>query len=163
MTPCLAAVYPAAPWLMVSKVVLTDLNPAAELVMTIAPPSPCSEHRGQCSLDREVDALEVDVDRVDERGDVEPLRSRGRENPGIGQHEVDPAELGNTVGDDLLQPAEVAHIRLLGDDAPAGFLDEVDGLVEVLAGRHRVRDAVDLSAQIDGDHVGALLGEPDRV
>ena len=40
MTPCLAAVYPAAPWLMVSKVVLTDLNPAAELVMTMAPPSP---------------------------------------------------------------------------------------------------------------------------
>ena len=53
--------------------------------------------------------------------------------------------------------------RLLGDDAPTGLLDEVDGLVEILPGRHRVGDAVDLFAQIERDDVGAFLGEPNRV
>ena len=146
-----------------SNVVLTDLKPAAELVMTIAPPSPWLQHRRQCGLDREVDALEVHVDGVDEGRDVQPLLPRRRKDPGVGDDEVEPAEFGDAVGHDLLEPVEVADVGLLGDDAPTGLLDEVDRLVEILAGRHRVRDAVDLTAQVERDDVGPLLGEPDRV
>ena len=49
MTPCLAAVYPAAPWLAVPKSTVTGLNPAAELVITMAPPSPCANIAGSAA------------------------------------------------------------------------------------------------------------------
>ncbi len=52
---------------------------------------------------------------------------------------------------------------MFGHDAATGLLDEVDRFVEVLRCRHRVRDAVDLVAQVERDDVGALFGEPDGV
>ena len=45
----------------------------------------------------------------------------------------------------------------------AGFLDEPRGFVEILGRRHRVTDGVDVAAQVDGDDVGAFLGQPHRV
>ena len=93
----------------------------------------------------------------------EPLLPRRRKDPRIGEHEIEPAEFGDAVGHHLLEPFEVADVGLLGDDAPTGLLDEVDRLVEILAGRHRVGHAVDLFAQIERDDVGALFGEPNRV
>ena len=146
-----------------SKVVLTDLKPAAELVMTMAPPSPCSQHRGQRGLDREVNALQVDVDGVDKRRDVQPLLARRRKDARVGQDEVEPAELRHAVGDDFLEPFEVANVGLLGHDAAASLLDEVDRLVEILTGGHRIGDAVDLCTQVERDDVGAFLGETNRV
>ncbi len=95
--------------------------------------------------------------------DVESLLPRRREDPRVGEHEVDPPEFGDAVGHDVLEPLEVPDVALLGDDAAAGLLDEVDRLVEILRGRHRVGDAVDLIAQVERDDVGAFLGEPDRV
>jgi len=44
--PCFAAVQPAAPWFLVPKLALADFSPAAELVITIAPPSPCRKSAG---------------------------------------------------------------------------------------------------------------------
>ena len=61
------------------------------------------------------------------------------------------------------EPLEVADVGLLGDDAATGLLDEVHGLVEVLAGGHRIGDAVDLFAEVDGDDVSAFLGESHRM
>ncbi len=49
MTPCLAAVYPAAPWLIVPNSVLTDVKPAAELVITTAPPSALLNSAGRAA------------------------------------------------------------------------------------------------------------------
>ena len=83
--------------------------------------------------------------------------------PGIGEDEIEPAEFGDAVGHRRLEPFEVPDVTLLGHDAPTGLLDEVDRLVEILASRHRIGDAVDLIAQVERDDVGALLGEPDRV
>ena len=83
--------------------------------------------------------------------------------PALARTKSSRAEFGDAVGDDLLEPFEVADVGLLGDDAPAGLLDEVDRLVEILAGRHRIGDAVDLFAQVERDDVGAFLGEPNRV
>ena len=122
-----------------------------------------AQHRGQRGLDREVHALEHHVDGVDEGGHVEPLLPRRREDPGVGEHEVEPAEFGDAVGHRGLEPFEVADVALLGDDAPTGLLDEVDGLVEILPARHRIGHAVDLVAQIERDDVGALFGEPNGV
>ena len=82
---------------------------------------------------------------------------------GIGQNEVQPAELRRALCENRLQWIEVADVGLLGDDAPPGLLDQLDGLGEVLLGRHRVGDAVELLAEVDGDDVGALFGEPNRV
>ena len=42
-------------------------------------------------------------------------------------------------------------------------LDQADGLGEVLRGGQRVRVRLDLLADVDGDDVGALLGQPDGV
>ncbi len=61
------------------------------------------------------------------------------------------------------QLAGLAHVGLRGDDAAAGLLDELGGLLEVLGRRHRVADGRDVLAQVDRDDVGALLGQPDRV
>ena len=47
--PCLAATYPAAPWLIVPNPGLIDFSPAAELVMTMAPPSPCASIAGSAA------------------------------------------------------------------------------------------------------------------
>ena len=88
---------------------------------------------------------------------------RGRQDPRVGEHEVDPAELGHPFGHDGLEPLEIADVGVFGHDAAPGLLDQVHGLVEILGCRHRVRDAVDLVAQIHRDDVGSLFGEPNRV
>ncbi|MFO0823413.1 MAG: hypothetical protein U0792_09905 [Gemmataceae bacterium] len=51
----------------------------------------------------------------------------------VREHEVEPAELGNTVGHNGFQPFEVTDVTRFGDDPATGLLDQVDGLVEVLA------------------------------
>ena len=62
-----------------------------------------------------------------------------------------------------LQLAGVAHVDLRRDDALPRLLDELRGLLEVLRRRHRVADRREVLTPVDGDDVGALLGQPDRV
>ena len=61
------------------------------------------------------------------------------------------------------EPFAVADVRVLGHDAPARLLDQPHRFLEVLRGGHRVGDTVELRAQVDGDDVGTLFGEPDGV
>ena len=69
------------------------------------------------------------------------------------------------VVDGGLQRRLVADVGHPGDHPAVELLDLDDGLVEVLARRRRVLadDGVDPRAEVDGDDVGALLREPDRV
>ncbi len=70
---------------------------------------------------------------------------------------------GHAVGHRRLEPLEVAHIALFGDDAAPGLFDEVHRLVEILGGGEWVCHAVDLVAQVERDDVRAFLGESHRV
>src|ERR1700742_820733 len=120
-------------------------------------------HRRHRGLDGVVDAVEHHVDRIIKGGNGIPLFTDRGQDPRVREHEVDPAQLGHAGGHNGFQSLEIPNVALLGNDAAARLLDEVDGLVEVFAGRHRVGDAVDLTAEIEGDDVGALLGEPNRM
>ncbi len=82
---------------------------------------------------------------------------------GLGHDDVDLAELGQAGVERLLELAGLADIGLRGDDAAARLLDEARGLFEILRCGQRIADGVEVLAQVDGDDVGALFGEPDRV
>jgi hypothetical protein len=45
----------------------------------------------------------------------------------------------------------------------AGLFDQPSGLVEVLRRGQGISDGVDVVAQVDGDDVGTLLGQPNRM
>ena len=83
--------------------------------------------------------------------------------PACRDDDVELAQLGDAVVEAPLQLAGVAHVDLRRDDALPGLLDELGGLLEVLRRRHRVADGVEVLTQVDGDDVGALFGQPDRV
>jgi hypothetical protein len=82
---------------------------------------------------------------------------------GIGQDKVKATEFGDRVGKDRLKPCEVSDIGLFGHDAASGLLYEVDRFVKVFAPGQRVCHAVDLFADVNGDDVGAFLGETHSV
>jgi hypothetical protein len=121
------------------------------------------QQRRKRSLDGEVHAVEHDVHGIEVGGHLVRLLTEDRHDPGVGENEIQPAELSHAVGDDGLESLEIADVGLLGDDATTGLLHEIDGLVEILAGGHRIGHTVDLLAEVDCDDVGALLGEPHRV
>ncbi len=50
---------------------------------------------------------------------------------GVGQDEVNPAQFGDSVGHDLFEPVQVADVAVLGDDATARLLNEIDGFAEI--------------------------------
>jgi hypothetical protein len=74
---------------------------------------------------------------------------------GLRDHDVKPAELRNPVLQGRAQLRGIAHVCLGDHRALAGLLD-------VLGCRHGVTDGVDVTAQVDGDDVGAFLGQPHR-
>jgi hypothetical protein len=57
----------------------------------------------------------------------------------------------------------VAHVGLLGDDAPVQRLDLQRSLGQVRRRRHRVGHRVDLRTDVDGDDVRSVARQPDRV
>ena len=57
----------------------------------------------------------------------------------------------------------VADVGLGGDHPAVECLDLLDGLGEIVGGRGGVFERVDRRAQIDGDDVGAFLGQADCV
>jgi hypothetical protein len=72
-------------------------------------------------------------------------------------------ELGYALVERRLDRVVVPDVGLGGHDAPVKRLDLLDRLGQVLRCRHRVRHRANLRAQVDGDDVRALLGQPDRV
>ena len=109
-------------------------------------------------------AVEVDVD------DAVPLLFRHLEHPApaqyacVGDHDVQPAELLDGVGHDLLLSGEIADVDLTGEHLAPGRLDRADRLGEVLGRGGGVGDRVrDRTADVDGDDVGTLARQSHRV
>ena len=117
-------------------------RPADELTMMIEPPLPASIIAGTAARMVRHVPLTVDVD------DGVPLLLGHLEHPapaqhaGVGDHDVEPAELLDAVGDHLLQRGQIADVDLAGEHLPAGRLHGRDRLGEILGGRQRVGDGV---------------------
>ena len=86
-----------------------------------------------------------------------------RADAGIGDHDVELAELGDAAIDRRRQRRAVADVGDLGERALALLLDQPRRLVEVLGPRERVLVGLDVRADVHGDDVGALGGEHPRV
>jgi hypothetical protein len=69
----------------------------------------------------------------------------------------------HAVVDALGQRLEITHAGLDRHGRASKPFDQRDGLGEIGRRRHRVRHAFDLPADVDGDDVRALLGQPHRV
>jgi hypothetical protein len=103
---------------------------------------------------------EVDVDRINEgRG----LMVLDREDAGVTHNDVEVAQLCDAGGDCVAQFAALAHIGLASDEAAIHRLDEGDHLGELFGRALRVGDRVHLTAEVDGDDVGAFLSQANRV
>jgi acetamidase/formamidase len=119
-----------------------------------------SQERRHRSLDGEVHTVEHDVHGVEVSRRMRGLLADAWRNPCIGQDEVDSPKLFFACIDDRLKLPEVTHIGVFGHDPATGLLDEIHCFIEVFGLRHRVRHALDLRAQIDGDDVGAQRVSP---
>jgi hypothetical protein len=77
--------------------------------------------------------------------------------------DVDAAELADAFGHTGGQLGAVPGVARAGHDPPVQVLDELGRLRQVVGGRHRVRHAADLVADVDGDDVAPLLGQAQGV
>ena len=68
---------------------------------------------------------------------------------GVGDHDVQPAQLGDTAVDRGRDGREIAHVRETRDAAATPAFDFPCGIGQ-LVGKRR---------DIQGDHIGALVGE----
>jgi hypothetical protein len=77
--------------------------------------------------------------------------------------DVEAAERRDTTIRRLLQRVGVPDVDDGADDPAACFADESRGLIQIFRRRWRYYDSVDRSTDVQGDHVGTLLGEPHRL
>ena len=118
---------------------------------------------GQRDRDGVHHAQQVDVGGVDEMHRVELLAERHRQDARVGDHDVEPAEVGDAGLQRVAQLVALADVGDPGDDAAAEFLDRPLDVGEVIGCGKRVRVGVDVAADVDDDDVGAFLGHGERV
>ena len=83
---------------------------------------------------------------------------------GVGDDDVEPAELLDAVVHGGLQRVVVADVDLGGDDPPVLALDQSAVSARSSGVDAAIRSTVSIClADVDRDDVGALLGQPDRV
>jgi hypothetical protein len=82
---------------------------------------------------------------------------------GVGDHDVQPAELGRSAADCRLHRGELTDVGLHRDDPAAVLAHQRRGLLQVRERRPLVRDGLHRLADVDRDDVRPLLGEPDRL
>src|SRR5882757_7160134 len=128
-----------------------------------SPALPPLEHAGSGHRDGVPHADQVRVDDVAEGSVRVGLGTASRCDPGVGQNDVDRAELGDARCEGPLERSAVPDVGADGVDAPVECLDLAGRLGEVLRPGHRVVDRIDLAGDVDGDDVRAFLGEPDRM
>ena len=86
-----------------------------------------------------------------------------REDPGVGHHNVEAAQLGDAVVDGRRQRVQVAHVRLPNDGAPPGPLNQLDRLVEVVVRCEVVVQARYVLTDVHADDVSATASQSQRV
>jgi len=133
-----------------------------ELISTIAPPRPASTIDGAATFHRVPGTGQVHVEHVGE-GLVLVRAAHERGDPGVGDDAPHRAECRHPLFDGGLQGAAVADVDLLRHDPPALRLDQAGGLGEVLGSGERIADRGDVGADVDGDDVGAVGRQADRV
>lgn len=107
------------------------------------------------------DAHEVDVERVDERLRRQMLAERT--DTRVGHHDIEAAQLRDGVGQAHLERCPIPDVHLGRDNPDTGLLDEPRGLVQIRLGRQRVLVGSDVGTDVESDHVGALLRQPNRM
>ena len=81
----------------------------------------------------------------------------------VGNDDVETTQLFDAAVHRRLQRVVIPHIDFGGTDAAIQVLDHVGGLGEIFWGRPGRRRALKGLADVDGDDVGALFGQPNRV
>src|SRR4029079_4574852 len=106
------------------------------------------EHRGHGRLDRLPHPGQIDVDLILELllGDV-PQRCRVVQRACVGDHDVKPPQLRDSLRDSSFTAPEIPDVNLVGEDAAAAALDQIDRRDEVVGVGHGVGNRVDLAAE----------------
>ena len=130
--------------------------------MTMQPPRPPGPQCRERDRDGVPRPGQVGVDDVAPHGGGVPTVAEPHD-AGVGQDDVDPPERGHALVEGLLQPGQVAHVGLERHDLAAFRLDELCRLVEIGPCGVGVVDRRDVGADVDGQDVGALPGQPDGV
>lgn len=91
------------------------------------------------------------------------LSQRHGKDAGIGDHDIEVAEIRKARLDGCAQLIAFAHVGLDRQDAAATVLDQLGRLVQILRGRQRIRVRLDVFANVDRDDVGTFLRHPDGV
>jgi hypothetical protein len=115
----------------------------------------------QAGLNHIENPNQIGVDRVGPRLDRLSLSQRA--DPGVGHHDVEASEFGDTVGDRLPHRGAVAHVDDDRVDADPFLLDQSRRLIEILAAREWISVALDVRADVQGDDAGALRGQCHRM
>ena len=127
------------------------------------PPSPGSIRIGHGRLERVPRPDDVDVDHRAELllGELpqEPVGA----DAGVCDDDVEAAELRPRPRRPRPAARPCPSCRPEGDDPASELLDELDGLGEVVLRGALVAHRRERLADVDGDDVGALLGQPDRL
>src|SRR5271163_245276 len=115
-------------------------------------------------FDRVPHAGEVDIDHVlpDVFPDLVQPSAVGAD-AGVGDDDVEATELLNAAVHRGLARVVITNVDLGGHDATVEALDQIRCLGKVFRCRMRIGQIVDGPADVDGDDVGALLGQPDGV
>jgi hypothetical protein len=82
---------------------------------------------------------------------------------GVGDDDVDAAELLESAFERSLDLVVVANVGLRQHRSAAGLLDQTFGLVQVCRCGARVGGRVDVAAEVESDDVGAFLGQCEGV
>lgn len=129
------------------------------------PPAPPDSRGGDSGFHGLPDTGEVDVDHRVPVLLAELVQGLAAvADPGVGDNDIQPAQLLDPATDRGVQGVEVADVDLRGDDPPTQSFHQVGGFGEVVrGGRRNLVGATDRFAHIDRDDVCALLRQPHRV
>ena len=137
-------------------------SPAVELVMTMQPPRAARAQGRERDRDGVPRPGQVRADDVAPHGGGVPTVAEPHD-AGVGEDDVDPPERGHALVEGLLQAGQVAHVRRQRHDLAALRLDELCRLVELGPCGVGVVDRRSVGADVDGQDVGTIPGQPDGV
>jgi hypothetical protein len=118
-------------------------------------------YSGVCRSKSYLTAEQVGVDHVGPGLQRRIPLHRG--DPGLGHHDVQPAQLADALLQRRRQLRPLPHVGLHRHDPPVLRLDQPDRLLQVIGRRKRVLERRDVMREVDRDDVGAFLRQPHRV